>query len=158
MKDTRATIGWREWVHLPALGGAEVKAKVDTGARTSSLHAYDLAESDRQGATWVEFSFHPLQRDESTVVEAAAPLVDRRRVTASNGAGEIRPVVATELILDGESFEIELTLTRRGEMGFRMLIGRRALRDHFVVDPKRSYRGAESKDHRRRVKLAKATG
>jgi hypothetical protein len=146
------TIGWREWVLLPALGGAEVKAKIDTGARTSSLHAYDIAEIDRDGGPWLRFSFHPIQRDEQTVIAAEAPLVGRRRVTASNGQSEMRYVVETDLQLDGRAFPIELTLTRRDAMGFRMLIGRRAMRGRYVVDPRRSFRSTESKARRRRIR------
>ena len=152
---TKSTIGWREWVRLPELGGVLVKAKVDTGARTSSLHAYDLAERERDGETWIDFSFHPLQRDTATVASGSARLVDRRRVTASNGQSEIRPVVETEIELDERRLPIELTLTRRDEMGFRMLLGRRAMREDFLIDPRRSYRGAESKAQRRRERAAR---
>jgi hypothetical protein len=151
----KTTIGWREWVRLPGLDGAIVKAKVDTGARTSSLHAFDLAESERDGQPWIEFSFHPLQRDEDTIARGAARLVDRRKVTASSGHSELRYVVETDLELDDNSFPIELTLTRRDAMGFRMLLGRRALRDHCLVDPRRSYLGSESKEQRRRARKAR---
>lgn len=154
MSEESATIGWREWVLLPDFGrdGAEVKAKVDTGARTSSLHAYDIEEVERDGDSWLRFRFHPIQRDEETVIEAEARLVDRRRVTASNGQSEIRYVVETDLQLDGQAFPIELTLTRRDAMGFRMLIGRRALRGRYLVDPRRSFRSVESKEHRKRIR------
>jgi hypothetical protein len=145
----RATVGWREWIRLPDLGGATVKAKVDTGARTSSLHAYDEEEFDRDGEPWLRFRFHPNQRDEVTEVEAEARLVGQREVTASNGQSELRYVVETEALIDGRSVPIELTLTRRDAMGFRMLLGRRALRGLFVVDPKRSFRTAESKEIRK---------
>ena len=156
--ETKSTIGWREWVRLPELGGALVKAKVDTGARTSSLHAYDLTETERDGETWIDFRFHPLQRDTETVASGSARLVDRRRVTASNGQSEMRPVVETDLELDEERMPIELTLTRRDEMGFRMLLGRRAIRDRFLVDPRRSFRGVESKAVRRRERAARKAG
>jgi len=149
---SQPTIGWREWALLPGLGGALVKAKVDTGARTSSLHAFDLNEFERDGQIWVAFDIHPLQRDDATVVHAEARLVDRREVRASSGESELRPVVETELELDGNRFPIELTLTRRDAMGFRMLIGRLALRRRFLVDPSRSYLGAESKAERRRAR------
>lgn len=155
MEAEKTTIGWREWVRLPELEGAVVKAKVDTGARTSSLHAFDLTETERDGETWIEFSFHPLQRDEDTVARGAARLVDRRKVTASSGHSELRYVVETELELNEHSFPIEMTLTRRDAMGFRMLLGRRALRDHAIVDPRRSYLGAESKEQRRRARRAR---
>ncbi len=145
-----AVIGWREWVELPGLGGAAVKAKVDTGARTSTLHAFDIEE--RGGAAAVGFKYHPVQRDERRTVSAEAPLVDRRTVTASNGQSELRYVVATEVVIDDEPIAIELTLTRRDAMGFRMLLGRAALRGRYVVDPGRSFRGRASKRVRRRAR------
>jgi hypothetical protein len=151
----KTTIGWREWVRLPDLEGAVVKAKVDTGARTSSLHAFDLSEAERAGETWIEFSFHPLQRDDETVARGAARLVDRRKVTASSGHSELRYVVETELELNGSSFPIELSLSSRDAMGFRMLLGRRAVRERCVVDAGRSYLGAESKEQRRRARRAR---
>jgi hypothetical protein len=148
----RPVIGWREWVRLPGLGDATVKAKVDTGARTSTLHAFDVCEEERDGTTVVLFRFNPDQRDENRAVRAEAPLVDRRTVTASNGQSELRYVVATEIVIDEEPVEIELTLTRRDAMGFRMLLGRRALRGRYVVDPMRSYRAGVSKRIRRRAR------
>ncbi len=149
--DDRKTIGWREWVRLPELGDTLVKAKVDTGARTSTLHAYGIEELDRDGVSWVRFRFHPHQRDESEA-EGEARLVDRRTVTPSNGQSELRYVVETEAIIDGARTPIELTLSRRDSMGFRMLLGRRALRGRFVVDPRRSYRTAESKQVRKQAR------
>lgn len=150
MAAERAVIGWREWVELPGLGGATVKAKVDTGARTSTLHAFDISE--REDATAVGFSFHPVQRDDRHTVTVEAPLVDRRTVTASNGQSELRYVVAAEVVIDDEPVAIELTLTRRDAMGFRMLLGRGALRGRYVVDPGRSFRGGASKRVRRRAR------
>jgi len=152
MTTERTTIGWREWVRLPGLGDSTVKAKVDTGARTSSLHAYDVEEFERDGESWARFSFHPVQRDEETTVSAEARLVGQREVTPSSGQSELRYVVETEAQIDGDLVPIELTLTRRDAMGFRMLLGRRALRGRFVVDPRRSYRTAESKEIRRKAK------
>lgn len=146
----RPTIGWREWVRLPGLGGATVKAKVDTGARTSTLHAFDAVETDRDGEPWVSFAFHPNQGDDVTEIRAEARLIDRRTVTASNGQSELRYVVGTEVVVDSEPIPIELTLTRRDAMGFRMLLGRRAVRGHFLVDPRRSYRAGVSRRLRRR--------
>lgn len=123
---------------LPDLGVAAIKAKVDTGARTSALHAFDtrIEERDRR---WVRFWVHPIQCDDDLVVEAAAPLVDQRVVRSSNGQLEDRPVIVTTTELAGQRLSIELTLTRRDEMGFRMLLGREAVRERFVVDPGRSY-------------------
>ena len=157
MASEKRTIGWREWVRLPGLGDAVVKAKVDTGARTSTLHAYDISEHERDGEELVRFSFHPNQRDEATSVAAEARLIDRRTVKPSNGLSELRYVVETEAVIDGETLPIELTLTRRDEMGFRMLLGRRALRGRFVVDPHRSFRTAESKEIRRQAKKERAS-
>lgn len=150
MAAERPVIGWREWVELPGLGGAAVKAKVDTGARTSTLHAFEISEHD-DGAT-VSFSYHPVQRDERRTVSAEAPLIDRRTITASNGQSELRYVVATEVVIDDEPIAIELTLTRRDAMGFRMLLGRAALRGRYTVDPGRSFRGEASKRVRRRAR------
>lgn len=152
MAATVPTIGWREWVRLPGLGDAIVKAKVDTGARTSTLHAFEVSERREGERTIVVFSFHPVQRDELTTVVAEAPLIDRRTVTASNGQSELRHVVATEVVIDEEPVPIELTLTRRDAMGFRMLLGRRALRGRYVVDPSHSFRSEVSKQVRRRAR------
>ncbi len=136
----KTLVGWREWVSLPQLGVTHVKVKVDTGARSSSLHAYDVREVQVRGRPWVVFKVHPLQRDDTFVIEAKAPLLERRHVTSSNGKRELRPVIRADLrIGELEVIDIELTLTRRDEMGFRMLLGREALRGRFVVDPGRSY-------------------
>ena len=132
-------LGWREWVVLPELGIDAIKAKVDTGARTSSLHAYDVEEFTRRGVAMVRFKVHPDQRSSKRVVASAAPLVEYRRVKSSTGHGEERPVIRTVLEVLERRFEIELTLTRRDVMGFRMLLGRQALRRRFLVDPGRSY-------------------
>lgn len=148
----RPSVGWREWVGLPDLGVAAVKAKVDTGARSSSLHAWDLeiepgppGAENRDGWTEtnpiVRFCVHPFQEDDFHVVETAAPLLDLREVRSSNGEVEVRPVIATTALVRGASVPIELTLSRRDEMGFRMLLGRAAIRRRFVVDPARSFLG-----------------
>lgn len=154
----RRTIGWREWVRLPGLGDAVVKAKVDTGARTSSLHAFDVSERERDGQSIVSFSYHPVQRDEATTVTAEAPLIDRREVTASNGHSELRYVVAAEVVIDDEPVAVELTLSRRDAMGFRMLLGRRALRGRYAVDPAWSFRGDVSKRVRRAARKGRVSG
>jgi hypothetical protein len=135
----KPVIGWREWVGLPDLGGAWVKAKVDTGARSSSLHAWDIGVDDVSGV--VSFNLHPLQDDESVVISATASLVEHREVRSSNGEVELRPVIRTGALVLGRQLEIELSLTSRDEMGFRMLLGRSAVRRRFVVDPGRSFVG-----------------
>jgi hypothetical protein len=137
------TIGWREWVALPELGVSAVKAKIDTGARSSSLHAWDvtIVEANGRGPrrARVRFVLHPRQRDLAETVEAEVDLVAVRAVRSSNGEVENRPVIRTPVVIDGRRYAIELTLTRRDEMGFRMLLGRRALRRRFVIDPGRSF-------------------
>jgi hypothetical protein len=132
-------MGWREWSSLPDLGIERIKVKVDTGARTSALHAFDVEELEREGETWLRFRVHPLQRNARTTVEAQARLIDRRGVRSSTGRVTVRPVIRTRVVLGGESFPIEVTLVRRDLMGFRMLLGRQALRKRFVVDPDRSF-------------------
>ncbi|MFP4140509.1 MAG: ATP-dependent zinc protease [Planctomycetota bacterium] len=132
-------IGWREWVSLPTLGIASIKAKIDTGARTSALHAYDV-RIDRSGdEPIVHFKVHPLQRSTRETVATSAVLIDRRRVRSSSGHSTRRPVIRVPMVLAGRRIGIELTLTNRDEMGFRMLLGRRALRKRFLVDVGKSY-------------------
>jgi len=143
-------IGWREWVSLPELGVPTVKAKIDTGARTSSLHAYDIEEFRSGKRRMVRFRVQPEQRSSRHAVVAEAPLVDKRSVRPSSGHAEVRHVILTRIELMDESWEAELTLTRRDEMGFRMLLGRQALRGRFLVDSGTSFRnGRRAKGTRR---------
>ncbi len=132
-------VGWREWVRLPELSSDSIKAKIDTGARSSSLHAFDLELFDRDGAPWARFAVHPRQRSAEGSATVEAPLVDSRSVKSSSGVAEVRPVISTRMQLGGVEREIELTLTRRDDMGFRMLVGRQALRGAFSVAPARSF-------------------
>ncbi len=135
------TLGWREWVALPDWNVAHLKAKVDTGARTSSLHAFGLEWFDRAGNPWVRFEIHPWQRSTDDSVVAEAAVIATRDVKSSSGDVEHRPVVRAALVLVGHAVTAEVTLTRRDEMGFRMLVGREALRNRFLVDPGVSYLG-----------------
>ena len=145
------TIGWREWVSLPDWDVAHLKAKIDTGARTSSLHAFGLEWFDRDGNPWVRFEIHPWQRSIADAVTAEAAVVATRDIRSSSGDVEHRPVVHTSLVLAARTVTAEVTLTRRDEMGFRMLVGREALRRRFLVDPAVSYRGGRpDKSIRRR--------
>lgn len=132
-------IGWREWIAFPDWGIDAVKAKVDTGARTSALHAFDLERFDRDGTSWVRFAVHPWQRSRADEVVVEAECLGDRAVTSSSGTRDLRPVVLAPIRVGTQRFQVELTLTRRDEMGFRMLIGRQALRGRFQVDPARSY-------------------
>ena len=137
-------IGWREWVRLPELGVDAVKAKVDTGARTSALHAFRVRHSERDGRPWVTFEIHPEQRSTSGAITVDCPVAGWRRVRSSNGDVQVRPVIRTDVELAGERWPIDVTLTNRDEMGFRMLIGRAAVRRRFVVDPGRSFIGPKA--------------
>jgi len=150
-------IGWREWVALPSLGIEDIKAKIDTGARTSALHAYDIEPFTVAGVRMVRFKVHPIQRESKTTVTAEAPLIEHREVRSSSGDESRRPVIAAEVLLHGKHFEIELTLTNRDAMGFRMLIGRQAMRGRFTVDPGRSYFGGKRKVKHRKKKSKKKT-
>ncbi|EWT03404.1 hypothetical protein N865_16860 [Intrasporangium oryzae NRRL B-24470] len=133
--------GWREWITLPGIGVPFVKAKLDTGARSSSLHAFDIEEYDLDGRPWVRFSIHPWQRssEDSTVV--TCPVHDLRPVRSSSGHVAERVVVLMDLVLVGREITAEVSLSNRDEMGFRMLVGREALRQGLVVDSSRSYLG-----------------
>ncbi len=140
--------GWREWAGLPDLGVPWIKVKLDTGARTSALHAFDLEElpDDR-----VRFSLHPWQDTDADASTVECPVHDRRTVRSSTGHTQERIVVRTSITLAGRVVESEVTLSNRDQMGFRMLIGREALRQGFLVDPARSFMaGRAPKEIRRR--------
>ena len=145
----RTTIGWREWVDLPQFGLHGVKAKIDTGARSSSLHAFDVETLDSGGHTRIRFNAHPIQKNDAVVVAVECDLLEYREVRSSNGQTEQRPVVITDVEVMGQRWSIELTLANRDNMGFRMLLGREALRGRFTVDPGHSYYSGTSKRRRR---------
>lgn len=139
MNDKLLTLGWREWVGLPELRVPRIKAKVDTGARTSSLHAFNLRPFSQDGDQRIEFSLHPGQRDLETIVVCRASVVDKRIVTDSGGHKEERWVISTLLSIGPHTWPIEITLAARDDMRFRMLLGRNALKRRALVDSSRSY-------------------
>lgn len=142
--DGKIPLGWREWVALPDLDIGRLKAKVDTGARTSCLHTFrtELYTSD-DGERRVRFWVHPEQNDLHHVVECDAVILDERNVSDSGGHKELRLVIETRLVLGGEEWPIEMTLTNRDSMRFRMLLGRTAMAGRAFVVPECSYLAGE---------------
>lgn len=135
----KITVGWREWLALPELGIDKIKAKVDTGARTSCIHAFRVEEFTQEEQVWVRFWVHPIQDDNNTEIQCQAKVIDQRTVTDSGGHQEQRYVIQTQLLIGGQKWPIEATLTNRDTMKFRMLLGRTAMAGRIVVDPELSY-------------------
>ena len=133
-------VGWREWAAFPELGIDKIKAKVDTGARSSALHAYNIeCYTTKSGKLRAKFIVHPIQKNNKYVVTCHADVIDQRYVKSSSGQQELRTTILTNLKMGEDSWPIELTLTNRDNMGFRLLIGRTALKRKFLVDPQRSF-------------------
>ena len=139
MKNEMLTIGWREWVSLPGLDLPEIKAKIDTGARTSCLHAFSVEPFEKNGKEWVRFGIHPHQDDTETEVFCEAEVIDKRMVSDSGGHKEERFVISTDLVLADRRWAIEITLTNRDSMLFRMLLGRTAMGNKLIVRPNKSF-------------------
>jgi len=137
--EEQTVLGWREWVSLPDLGIETIKAKIDTGARTSALHAHFLEPYDKNGEPWIHFKVHPFQQNLEVDCECHAKVVDYRKVTDSGGHTEHRYVIHSTLVLGKTSFITEFTLTNRESMQFRMLLGRNSLAKHYVVDSGKSF-------------------
>jgi hypothetical protein len=137
--ENKTLAGWREWTALPDLGIPALKAKLDTGARTSALHAFDIEEITQNGVKKVRFGIHPLRKRNDIEIFCVADIVGRRTVKDSGGHATKRYVIAATMLLGEIERTIEITLTKRDNMIFRMLLGRTALRDDVIVDPAQSY-------------------
>jgi len=133
------TVGWREWVLLPELGLPAIKAKIDTGARTSCLHAFSVTPFEKNGKEWVRFGIHPHQDDTETEVFCEAEVIEKRMVSDSGGHKEERFVISSEMVLADQRWPIEITLTNRDSMFFRMLLGRTAMKNNIIVSPGKSF-------------------
>ncbi len=138
-KQDRIVLGWREWLSLPGLRIPAVKAKVDTGARTSALHAFALETFTERGQKKVRFRIHPLQHVDAIELTCIEDVIDERMVSDSGGHREKRPVICTPVCIAGKEWPVEITLTNREDMLFRMLLGRTAMRGKIVVDPGASF-------------------
>jgi ribosomal protein S6--L-glutamate ligase len=132
---SKKIIGSEEWCSFPNLGIPAIKARVDSGAKTSSIHAFNIQPFRRQSASWVSFEIHPIQNNRRTVLRCERPVIDKRVIKSSSGLSETRYVVGTQLKLGGNLWDIELTLANRDSMGFRMLLGREAMHERLIVDP-----------------------
>ncbi|MFW5489325.1 MAG: ATP-dependent zinc protease [Desulfovibrio sp.] len=132
-------IGWREWASLPDLNIPAVKVKIDTGARTSAIHAFDIDPFEKNGQRFVRFAIHPLQGRDDISVLCEARLLESRRVKNSGGVSHKRYVISTRMSMGGRTWPIELTLANRDQMKFRMLIGRSSMNGNLIVDPQLSY-------------------
>ncbi len=147
LADKRLIVGWREWVALPGLGIPALKAKIDTGARTSALHAYTVEPFTEAGSARVRFSIRPMRKRKDLELLCEADVYDRRVVSDSGGHREERYIIRTPLSIGGRQWDIELSLTNRDTMLFRMLLGRTAMSNRLVVDPERSYCTGKSLRH-----------
>ena len=136
----RYILGWEEWISLPELGLPAIKAKVDTGARTSALHAHFVKPVWSKGVAMVRFGVHPIPRRDDVEIVCTARVIDRRDVTSSNGERENRYVIETPVRIGDREWPIEVTLTNRNSMAYRMLLGRQAISEDVLVDPASSFR------------------
>jgi len=139
MSQNKVILGSEEWFSFPDLGIPTIKARVDSGAKTSALHAINIAPFVREGNNWVKFDINPIQNNLKTVIHCEAPLIDKRIVKSSSGFREQRYVIQTTLDIGDTNWTIEMTLTNRDSMGFRMLLGREAMSGRVLVDPEQSY-------------------
>ena len=139
MLQNKVILGSEEWFSFPDLGIPTIRARVDSGAKTSALHAINIAPFVKDGSNWVKFDINPIQNNLKTIIHCEAPLIDKRVVKSSSGFREQRYVIQTTLDIGNENWPIEMTLTNRDSMGFRMLLGREAMSGRALVDPEQSY-------------------
>lgn len=132
--DTKLLLGWKEYCALPRLHIPLVVAKIDTGADTSCLHAFNIEPFLKEGKKYVRFETHPKRLNDDFSKTCEAPVIDYRMIRSSNGDHEYRYVIETELIIGGSAFIIDISLTNRAELNFRMLLGRQFLKTHSLID------------------------
>ncbi|MFQ3186738.1 MAG: hypothetical protein ACI8Q3_001776 [Marinomonas primoryensis] len=135
LNEPKMVIGSDEWCAFPSLNIPAIKARVDSGAKTSSMHAINILRFTRENKNWVSFEVHPLQKNRKVSVHCEAPLIDQRVIKSSSGDKEQRPVIRVPLFLGEKSWEVEVTLTNRDSMGYRMLLGREAMNGRILIDP-----------------------
>lgn len=136
---SKRVLGWREWVTFPDFGNVRIKAKVDTGARTSALHASNIEVFEEDGRQMVAFNIYPRSRDAEPVVQCTAPLLARRRIRNSGGQDSFRYIISAKIKLGDQIWPVEISLTRRDRLQLRMLLGRTALENRYLVDPDKCY-------------------
>ena len=154
-KKQKRAAGWREWVSLPSIGVGAIKAKLDTGARTSALHAFNIETYWSDGELWARFFVHPYQENDAKEIAGDARIEDIRTVSNPGGRRQRRLVIRTDIRLGDETWPIDLSLTDRDEMGFRLLIGRTAMHGNLIVDPDRSYLLGKRKSKKKKKKKKK---
>ncbi|MEC4114679.1 30S ribosomal protein S6--L-glutamate ligase [Myroides pelagicus] len=135
----KVIVGSEEWCSFPTFNIPAIKARVDSGAKTSALHAVNIIPFDKDGEKWVKFDVNPLQNNGKTIISCEAKVVDKRIVKSSSGSRESRYVIRTNIVLNEASWEIEVTLTNRDSMGYRMLLGREAMSGRILVDPEKNF-------------------
>ena len=139
MLQEKVIVGSEEWCSFPSIGIPTIKARVDSGAKTSALHAINIAPFIKDGENWVKFDINPIQNNVKTIIHCESKLIDKRIVKSSSGFREQRYVIGSELEIGGKNWPIEITLTNRDSMGFRMLLGREAMSGRVLVDPAQKY-------------------
>ena len=143
MGNNKIVVGSEEWCALPQLNIPAIKVRVDSGAKTSALHAVNIIPFKKDGDPWVRYEVHPIQNEGKTTIYCESPVMDKRKVKSSSGYGEIRYVIKTVLAIAKSSWEIEITLTNRDSMGYRMLLGRQAMAGKMMVDPEAAFQLGE---------------